>query len=85
MKRQCALEPIAKVIIYGYRGGQYRAIRLIWRQRARGLAISKEQWDIVQILNIGVILYRMRIIEMQRVVKMIGIGQYNDCHQQTQP
>jgi hypothetical protein len=72
-------ETISEFIIYGQSSGQKRTVGLIARQGAGSSPIFKKQRDIMDVLDIGVIADRMRVIEMQGIVKMIAIGQYHGC------
>ena len=54
--------------------GDERTIRLIARERAEGCRISEEKWNVPQFANGCVIYDRVRVVEVEAVVKMVCIG-----------
>ena len=55
--------------------GGYRAVGLVLRQDAAGAAILKKLRDIVNIPDIGVAVDGVTIVEMEAIIKMVGVNQ----------
>lgn len=66
---------IAHPIVNGQRSGSYRAVSLVLRQDAAGAAILKKLRDIVNIPDIGVAVDGVTIVEMEAIIKMVGVNQ----------
>jgi len=47
---------------------------LIARERAEGRGIAKEERDVPQLANRGIVYDRVRVIEVETVVKMVGVS-----------
>ena len=56
-------------------GGQHRTVRAVDRQNGKRRRVCKEARDVAQLLNIDISLNGMVIIEMKRVVPVIGIDE----------
>ena len=66
---------IAQPIVDRQGCGGNRAVSLVLRQDAAGAAILKKLRDIVNIPDIGVAVDGVTIVEMEAIVKMVGVNQ----------
>ena len=59
-----------------------RAIRLIARERAEGRRVAEEERNVPQLANGRVVYDRVRVVEVEAVVKMVCVGREEGDQQQ---
>ena len=59
-----------------------RPIRLIARERAEGCRVAEEERNVPQLANSRVVFDRVRVVEVEAIVKMVCVGREEDDEQQ---
>ena len=73
------VQTLDRVIDCQHRGNEW-PIRLIARERAERRRVAEEARNIPQLADGGVVYERVRVVEMEAVVKMVRVGRGNDSH-----
>ena len=78
------LQTAAQPVVDSQRRRHQRPIGAVRRQRAHGGRVLEEARDVSKVANPGVVGYGMKVIEVETVIKVIGIGQQNNQQRESQ-